>query len=85
MSLPKIDPDFKITELQTLGDAFLQAGKAYWEGMHKARMGGALAWIEDPAIGLVIFTRGEYRETLLHNIPEIGPVYHLGGAAGDGR
>ena len=85
MSLPYPDPNMTISELQKLGDDFLKAGKAYWEGMHKARMGGALVWIEAPAIGLVIFTRGEYRDALLTNTPEIGPVYHLGGAAGDGR
>lgn len=83
MSLPRRDPSFKVDELQELGAKFIEAGKAYWEAMHKAGMGGALAWIENTESGLVIYTRGEYRETLLRNIPEIGPVYHFGTALGD--
>lgn len=85
MSLPRRDPKFTMTELQAMSDKFLEAGKAYWEAMHKAGLGGALAWVEDSEKGLVIFTRGEYRTTLMSNIPEIGPVHHFGAAAGDGR
>jgi|GEM_PF-5880023 len=85
MSLPRKDLNFKMTDLQKLGDDFIKAGKIYWEAMHKAGMGGALAWIEDTEHGLVIFTRGEYRDVLLRNIPEIGPIYQLGAAAGDDR
>lgn len=83
MSIPRRDPNFKMSELQKLGDEFIKAGQAYWEAMQKAGMGGALAWIEDSHQGLVIFTRGEYRDTLLRNIPEIGPIYQLGSATDD--
>ena len=85
MSLPRRDPNFSVAELQRLGDEFLAAGKAYWEALHKAGMGGAVGWIEDTEKGLVIFTRGEYRDVLMQGIPQIAPIYHFGAACGDDR
>lgn len=69
-----------MSDLHKASDKFIAAGKAYWEAMHKAGMGGALAWVEDSGEGLVIFTRGEYREVLLRNIPEVGQVHQFGAA-----
>lgn len=80
MSIPKRDPSFTMAELEAAGTAFLEAGKAYWEAMQKAGIGGAVSWLEGNEGGLVIFTRGEYRECLLRNVHEIGPVYHFGSA-----
>lgn len=66
-------------ELSTVGEEFLAAGYKYWEAMHRVPgLGGAIAWISDTNDGLVIFTRGEYRDTILRNIPELGPVKHFG-------
>jgi len=79
MSIPKPDPAFTTEQLREAGHRFIEAGRAYWEAMHKAGIGGALAWYESEN-GLVIFTRGEYRQTLLKNIPEVGPVLQLGAA-----
>ena len=79
MSIPKCDPGFTVEDLRAESARFLDAGRRYWEAMHKAGIGGALAWTEGDG-GLVIFTRGEYREVLLRNIPEVGPVVHFGSA-----
>jgi hypothetical protein len=83
MSLPKEDPNFTMAELRTAGTAFVEAGKAYWEAMQKAGMHGAVSWLQSTEGSLVIFTRGEYRERLLRNVHEVGPVYHFGSAQDD--
>lgn len=85
MSLPRRDPVFTMADLHAEATKFLAAGHAYFEAAHKAGIGGAVIWTEDTEHGLVIFTRGEYRETLLRNIPELGPVVQYGAAAGDER
>lgn len=82
--LPKVDSDYTMAELHEEAARFIEAGKRYWTAMHKAGIGGALAWVEFGADGLVIYTRGEYRETLLRNIPEVGPVHHFGAADDEG-
>jgi hypothetical protein len=55
-------------ELNEVAAEFLAAGRKYWEAAHKAGIGGAVIWVSDTADGLVLFTRGEYRETLMRNI-----------------
>ena len=80
MSIPRRDPHFTMEQLREVGDRFLKVGYEYWEALHKAGIGGACAWVEDNEKGLVIFTRGEYRDTLLRNIPELGPVHQFGSA-----
>lgn len=80
MSIPKRDPKFTMVDLQKSADAFLAAGQEYWNACRKAGLDvGAVTFIEDSAMGLAIFTRGEYRDLLMRHIPEVGQVYHLGG------
>jgi hypothetical protein len=81
MSLPKRDPNFTMAQLQEVGAELLASALKYWEASHKAGIYGAVIWVESPE-GLVIVTRGEYRETLLRNIEFVGPARSFG-AAGD--
>lgn len=60
-------------DLQKAGQALLDAAYAYWEIAQKARTGGALFWLDDDAGRTVIFTRGEYRNTLMSNIDRLRP------------
>jgi hypothetical protein len=65
-------------ELREAGDRLLIAAQEYWVAAHKAGISGAVIWLEDRDKGLVIFTRGEYRATILRNIHEIGPARVFG-------
>lgn len=58
-------------ELQAKGQALLDAAYDYWRAMQKAGQGGALFWLDDSSGRTVIFTRGEYRGTLLHNVDTV--------------
>jgi hypothetical protein len=78
MSIPKRDPNFTTAELNRVADDFLAAGKRYWEAAHRAGINGAVIWIEDTDGRFVLFTRGEYRETIMRNVHEIGPTRQLG-------
>lgn len=82
--IPKRDPNFTMADLQRKADAFLTAGQEYWDSCRKAGLDvGSVTWIENTSTGMAIFTRGEYRDTLLRNIPDVGRVYHLGGVMED--
>lgn len=79
MSIPRRDPNFTMAELQKAGDAFMQAGMRYWEAVHRAGLrGGAVVWIGDSDGQTAIFTRSEYRETLMNNIHRLGPTTVFG-------
>lgn len=77
MSRVTRDPKFTLADLQEEAERFTQAGMAYRDAMIKAGIGGAVAWVSGDN-GMVIFTRGEYREQLLQNIHRLGPVTHFG-------
>ncbi len=78
-SIPRRDPNFTMADLQKAADKFVAAGEEYWNACRKAGLDvGSVTWIEQPEKGMAIFTRGEYRETLMRNIPELGKVYNLG-------
>jgi hypothetical protein len=82
MSLPRLDPTITVEQLEECGQRFLEAGYAYWEMMNKIKkLGGAVAWITNGDGHMVIFTRGEYSDTLLRNIDRLGPSFQFG--AGD--
>ncbi len=79
MSILRRDPNFTMSNLQSAADRFLAAGKEYWDACAKAGLNvGAVIWIENSDKGLGVFTRGEYRDVILRNIPEVGQVYQLG-------
>ena len=77
-SIPRVDPSYTVAMLQADGKAFLRAGRKFWEGRAKCGMPGAIAYYKDSALGMVIFTRGEYGQHLLNNIEAQGPVYIFG-------
>jgi hypothetical protein len=80
MSIPRKDPNFTMKELRKAAEHFRAAGYRYWEAMHRAGIpSGAIAWVQSLDGSLVLFTRGEYLDTLLKNIPEIGPTTFFGG------
>ena len=57
------------TELERKARVLLNAAHDYWKEMQKTpNMRGALFWLDDQSGHTVIFTRGEYRTTLLANI-----------------
>lgn len=58
-------------ELQNAGQKLLDAAYAYWHLMQEAGQGGALFWLDDSAGKTVLFTRGEYRATLLRNVDQL--------------
>ena len=78
MSIPKRDPAFTMSDLAVVGDKLLQAGRDYWAAAQKAGVEGAVIWLTSDNGEMVIFTRGEYRYTLLSNIDRIGPCRSYG-------
>lgn len=73
------DPNFTMKDLQKAADKFLAAGQEYKDATQKAGLNvGAVIWYENSHKGLCVFTRGEYRDTILRNIPEVGQIYNLG-------
>lgn len=70
MSIPR-RRDVSEEELQQAGQALLDAAYAYWKLMQEAGQGGALFWLDDSAGKTVLFTRGEYRSTLLRNVDQL--------------
>lgn len=78
MSIPARDPNFTMAQLEEEGRKLLEAAYNYWEAAHKAGISGAVIWLQDDDGKLVIFTRGEYRATLMQGIEKIGPARHFG-------
>jgi len=57
------------TELERKARVLLDAAQDYWNEMQKTpSLRGALFWLDDSGGRTLIFTRGEYRTTLLANI-----------------
>jgi len=58
----------------------LAAAHAYWKACSRENQTGAIQWLTDTDGALVIFTRGEYRETLMGNIDKLrGQKIHFFG------
>lgn len=53
------------------GDALLKTAQAFWEACHEEGQRGAVQWLLGSNGELVIYTRGEYRETLMQNIDRL--------------
>lgn len=60
------------SKLNKLADKFLKAGREYRLEANKSGIYGAVIWVSDSKDGLVIYTRGEYREQILENIHKFG-------------
>jgi hypothetical protein len=78
MSVPRIDPKFTLKDLSHVGEKFLDAGNDYWAAAHKAGIGGAIMWLTSESGAMVIYTRGEYKDSLLANIERQGPTTSFG-------
>lgn len=55
-------------ELDRKARVLLDAAYDYWQAMQKAGKYGALFWLDDTGGQTLIFTRGEYRTTIMGNI-----------------
>jgi len=53
------------------GQKLLDAAHKFWKACHEEGQYGAVQWLEGTDGCLVIFTRGEYRDTLISNIYKI--------------
>lgn len=71
----------KESERYKTADKLLKVAAEFWQACHKEGQYGAVQWLTGDSGELVIYTRGEYRETLLQNIDVIGtPVERFGEA-----
>lgn len=50
------------------GIKLLAAAQEFWDACHEEGQYGAIQWLEGSDGELLIYTRGEYRQTLLNNI-----------------
>jgi hypothetical protein len=82
VSIPLKDPNFTMSDLQKVGEEFLEAGQRYWEAAHKAGISGAVIWLSVDG-ATCIYTRGEYRDVLLRNVDYMGPAVSFGAAKDD--
>jgi len=55
-------------ELHDAADRLIDEARSYFQLMQKRGLAGGCIWITAQDGSMVIFTRGEYRERLLHNI-----------------
>lgn len=55
-------------ELKTAAEAWLKASHDYYDLMRRRGLAGGCIWLTSQSGAMVIFTRGEFRERLLHNI-----------------
>ena len=64
------------------GQKLLDAAFEFWRAAHEEdpRASGAVLWLEGSNGELLIFTRGEYRQTLMSNIHSLpGNKVHFSG------
>lgn len=59
------------SELREKGQVLLDAAYAYWEACVRFGQHGAVQWLDDTSGRTVIFTRGEYRTTLMSNVDQL--------------
>lgn len=50
------------------GQKLLDAAYEFWQACHEEGQYGGVQWLEGSNGELIMFTRGEYRNTLLNNI-----------------
>lgn len=72
-------------ELQSAAEKLLEAAHAYYKIMQKKDLAGGCIWLTDKDGAMVVFTRGEFKNQLLHNIETRLPferTYSFGVAEG---
>jgi hypothetical protein len=63
------------------GQKLLDAAQEFWSACHEEGQYGAVQWLTGSNDELIIYTRGEYRQTLMSNIhmlPSQHVTYFLG-------
>jgi hypothetical protein len=65
------------------GQKLLDAAHEFFNACREERQYGAVQWLRGTGGELVIFTRGEYRDTLMANIDRLADVgvHHFSGEA----
>ena len=58
----------KDSELYKAGQELINAASNYWKEYQKEIGGAAVVWLSDESGHLIVFTREEYRNTIMHNI-----------------
>jgi hypothetical protein len=57
--------------LDAAAQALLDAAMAYWKEYKRATGGAAVVWVKDTDGRMVVMTRGEYADTILHNVDSL--------------
>lgn len=53
------------------GQKLLEAAYEFWSACQQEGQHGAVQWLEDCSGQLLVFTRGEYRQTIMNNISSL--------------
>lgn len=72
------------TELEQSAAQLLAAAHAHFNVMRRRGISGGCIWVTDVDGAMVVFTRGEFRDRLLHNIEtrfDAEKAYSFGAAA----
>ena len=63
------------------GRELIEAAEAYWQEYQRSLSPAAVVWLKDDNGGLVLFTRGEYSDSLMRQVDYINasepPLEHL--------
>lgn len=54
--------------LRDYADSLIKAGHDFWKACNREAGGGAVRWLSCDDGTLIVFTRGEYRDTIMENI-----------------
>jgi hypothetical protein len=65
------------SELGQKGKALLAAAYEYWKAYQKELGSTAVVWLDDDSGHFVLFTRGEYRDAIMNEVPWIAEEKHL--------
>lgn len=69
-------------ERYAAAQALLDAAHAFWKACQKEGQYGAVQWLQGTDGALVVFTRGEYKDRLMHNIDmlpsQLGKIHFFG-------
>jgi hypothetical protein len=63
------------------GQKLLDAAAAFWKACHDEGQYGAVQWLIGSGGAMVVYTRGEYRDTIMANIDRLadGRVHYFRG------
>lgn len=58
-------------KLREKGRALIEAAYEYWKEYQKVSTPAAVVWLKDTSGHMVLFTRGEYCQTIMANIDKL--------------